>query len=167
MDLCMFKYFNTVQLQIVYWRAARKGMWRRWLMGAWEKIWIDFFWTMPQITIDVSLAWLLMSAINHCWLLVEERFTWPRTGLSAVAKEKTVKCWKDAWKTETTELANCKMEKDFFFSCKRPYFAANSTYEVALGHVCLRLGCAARKRNGSSQEQPWKASISSRGEGRE
>lgn len=56
MDLNVLKHFHTIQLQMAYRRAARKGVWRRWLMWAWKKIQIGFFWTMPQITMDVSLA---------------------------------------------------------------------------------------------------------------
>lgn len=55
----------------------------------------------------------------------------------------------------------------FFFCCERGVcFAEKSTYEVAQGDICLRMRCTARKSNGSSQQKPPKASISSRGEGR-
>lgn len=114
---------------------------------------------------------IITSAINHHWLLVEENFTWPRTALSAAAKEETVKGWKDGYLKipETTELTNHKMENldEIFFNCERTAcFVAKYTYEVAQGHICLRMGCADRKSHGSSQKQPLKSTISSRGKGR-
>lgn len=53
----------------------------------------------------------------------------------------------------------------FFFYCKN---AAGFCFlaEVAHGHIYLRIGCADKKSNRSSQNQPLKSTISSRGKGR-
>lgn len=55
----------------------------------------------------------------------------------------------------------------FSYDEKAACFIAKFTYEVAQGHICLRMGCADKKSNGSSQNQPLKSTMSSRGKGKE
>lgn len=98
---------------------------------------------------------IITSAINDLWLLVEENFTWPRTPLLAAvaAKEETVEDWEDGYfeRPKTTELADYKMdnlnEMGFFLLWKIRWFCSKI-------YICSSPGLYMPQDKMSGQKKP-------------